>query len=678
MLYCIPPGIPAEDGGPPCAFDQIHDQAALQAAQLRIQDAIQARKAQKDALLDEHESYTIPVVVHILHEGGDENISDDQVHSQIRILNEDFGRLPGTPGAGEGVDSKLRFCLARLDPQGRCTDGIVRIRTALSDHQTFQRPQLGALSFWEPTRYLNIYVVGRIAGGVSGYASFPDGPPEEDGIVVEHNHFGNVGSAEGRMGRTTTHEVGHWLGLFHTFHNGCGDDPCTDGDFVCDTPPASAPHSGCPWLVNSCHNDEPDTRDQVENYMDYTSDVCRNVFTAGQAERMHATIKEIRSVIWSDANLQASGCDEDYTPPDDCVVAADFVALHREICIGNSIEFMDRSLNKATRRLWTFEGGDPASSEESNPEVSYAAAGKYSVTLRVWNAEGGDSISRSDYITVQPPGTGAALPFNAHFEADEFPPAGIEINNLDGGISWERDSLAAVSGRYSLRINNLVNTNFGSVDEVLLPFLDLSSIPADCTLSLGFHWAYARSDPNFSDELLVLLSTDCGNTFTRLFYGAGNSLATGPTQETPYIPKDEEWRSARIDLQEHRSARYARIKFVNVTDGGNNLYLDDIAIGTSADLTVDVRNESRGHFNVAIAPNPSGGDAALSIFAPAAGQATISVFHILGRKESRHNVVLQVGRNSIPLRLTHVPAGTYVVEIQVESQTMTRRLVKLP
>ncbi|HAD97885.1 MAG TPA: PKD domain-containing protein, partial [Cryomorphaceae bacterium] len=316
----------------PCYFDQYTNNKSLQAAEGKIQAALQKKLASAFKKESSDSVRTIPVVVHIIHNGGPENISDAQVQSQIQILNEDYGKMPGTNGDGNGVDTKVRFCLANKDPYGNCTNGIVRVNSPLTNHQSYQRALLKELSFWDNTRYLNIYIVKSINGNVGGYSSFPGGPPAEDGVVVRHNLFGNTGTAPSGVGRTTTHELGHWFGLYHTFNNGCGTDTCSDGDYVCDTPPQALPSYNCS-TKNTCSNDVPDKNDQKENYLNYTPGTCQNMFTNGQRKRIQATLDTIRTQIWQPANLVATGCDSNYVAPSVCPVTADFVTLTTDICV---------------------------------------------------------------------------------------------------------------------------------------------------------------------------------------------------------------------------------------------------------------------------------------------------------------------------------------------------------
>jgi len=580
-LFFLPENLPAQQV--PCLFDSLYPPHRLEWAEERIRAGLEKNAFGQTEKSNADSIRIIPVVVHVIHNGGSENISFAQIESQIRILNEDYGKLPGTPGDGSGVDTGVRFCLAKKDPQGRCTNGVVRLKTPLTNHKPVERTMLKELSFWDNTRYLNMYVVKTIEGNIGGYASFPYTPPDEDGIVVRATLFGDEGTAAASGGRTTTHELGHWFGLYHTFNGGCGQDTCADGDFVCDTPPAANPNSTCNLNANSCSNDNPNLPDQVRNYMDYTPDACKNMFTQGQKDRIQATLDTVRTLIWSPDNLLATGCDSAYQPPAVCPVAADFVTLTPTVCTGNSAYFMDRSLNEATSWQWFFPSGNPATSTAQNPTVTYDTVGVFDVTLIAANAEGSDTLTLVGYLEVTEPGIGDPLPFVRNFDDGQYPPEGITIYNPDAQIAWELDSLAAKSAPFSMRINNLDNTNYGTLDWLELPFLDLSTAHPDSTLRMTFWWAYARSDANFSDELIVQLSKDCGFTYVPIFSKSGNALVTGPTQTTPFIPDSTQWKKASINLNAYRDERYVKIRIVNVTDGGNNLYVDDLNIGDGSD-----------------------------------------------------------------------------------------------
>jgi GEVED domain/Pregnancy-associated plasma protein-A/PKD domain/Secretion system C-terminal sorting domain len=256
----------------------------------------------------------IPTVFHIIHLPGTpvgtaENISMGQIESQIRIFNEDFRKIAGTNGDGNGVDTKLDFFLAQKDPLGNCTDGVNRVGSTLTNHTPSQATALKALSYWPSDKYFNVWVV-RDMGGILGYATFPGGTPTLDGIVVVDNAIGDEGQAASPygLGHTAVHEAGHWMNLFHTFQGGCPNGNCnTQGDRVCDTPPVDNPNFGCPVGHNSCGGGAGNGPDLIDNYMDYTDDVCMSMFTAGQSLRMDASVAATRSLLVDSINVVNAG-----------------------------------------------------------------------------------------------------------------------------------------------------------------------------------------------------------------------------------------------------------------------------------------------------------------------------------------------------------------------------------
>ncbi|TKJ17972.1 zinc metalloprotease [Blastococcus sp. CCUG 61487] len=251
----------------------------------------------------------IPVVVHVLHNTPEDDVSDEQVASQIEVLNEDFtganadlGQVPepfrdrvGNPG--------LTFHLAEQDPMGNPTDGITRRQTDVVEFavdDSMKDTSRGGTSPWDATRYLNIWVC-RLSNGVLGYAQFPGGPPDTDGVVVLTSAFGRRGSAVGPfdLGRTATHEIGHYLNLSHIWGE-ARVPTCSDSDFVDDTPNQWGPNSGKPTFPSTSCGNTPHG-DMFVNYMDYVDDDTMCMFTEEQVSRMHATLEFSRSGLGSAA-----------------------------------------------------------------------------------------------------------------------------------------------------------------------------------------------------------------------------------------------------------------------------------------------------------------------------------------------------------------------------------------
>lgn len=233
---------------------------------------------------------TIPVVVHVIYKTAAQNISDEQINSQIDALNRDFRRqnadTVNTPDRFKpfAADVQIQFKLATADPKGRATTGIIRKATNVSKWSTDDKIKYssqGGDDAWDSRYYLNFWV-GDL-GSMLGYSTFPGAAAEKDGVAMNYTAFGTINvSAPYNLGRTATHEVGHWLGLKHVW----GDSYCGD-DLVDDTPKQGNFTSGCPnTFRSSCSNGT--MGDMYMNYMDFTNDACMNLFTAGQKKRMQA------------------------------------------------------------------------------------------------------------------------------------------------------------------------------------------------------------------------------------------------------------------------------------------------------------------------------------------------------------------------------------------------------
>ncbi|MDF1808724.1 MAG: zinc metalloprotease [Phycisphaerales bacterium] len=244
------------------------------------------------------ERYRIPVVVHIIQtSGGTGAMPDSRVHSQIEILNEDFQALAGSNGA-PGNDAQIEFYLATEDENGNPTTGITRStnNTWYNDGGAYYNTLA-----WDTNRYLNIYT--NNGGGALGYV--PDLPQggiagsNSDRVVILQTTFGrNAPFSPFNLGRTVTHEVGHYLGLFHTFNGGCTNS-YTGGDRIVDTNGESSPTFGCPGSRSSCGGPAP-----FHNYMDYSDDICMNQFTVEQNNRMRCSLLNYRPDLYEVVNAQ--------------------------------------------------------------------------------------------------------------------------------------------------------------------------------------------------------------------------------------------------------------------------------------------------------------------------------------------------------------------------------------
>lgn len=379
---------------------------------------------------------TIPVVVHVVYNTAAENISDAQIMSQIDRLNLDYRKLntdaSSVPSVWQSLaaDYQIEFCLASRDPNGNSTTGIRRVSTTTTSFSTNDNVKYtasGGDNAWPASSYLNLWVCD-ISGGILGYAQFPGGAAATDGVVIDYLYFGTIGTATAPydLGRTATHEIGHWLNLYHIW----GDDgtACTGSDNVNDTPNQADENYGCPSFPNvSCSNGP--NGDMWMNYMDYTDDACMYMFTNGQYARSSALF----ATGGARASLTTSlGC-QAVTP----LPIANFSASSTSSCTG-IINFTDLSTGTPTSWLWNF--GDGTTSTQQNPSHTYTTNGTFTVTLTATNSFGSDGETKTNYVVVNKPAAPSASDVS-HCGATSF---SLSVNSTNP-VRWYDSTGAVVS-----------------------------------------------------------------------------------------------------------------------------------------------------------------------------------------------------------------------------------------
>lgn len=530
---------------------------------------------------------TIPCVVHVIQASPSIVITDARIQSQLDVLNEDFRMMNADANqipsefTSVAADSEIEFCLASIDPNGCPTTGINRIVSpANAAHVSSDAAALKGLIQWDPYKYLNIWVPEQIVDAILGYATFPTSlnfNPGQDGVVCNGENFGRgngIPVSVYNLGRTATHEVGHWLGLAHTFSGGCTgmtQSSCEfSGDNVCDTPPTASANYGCPNTQNTCAETYPsDLNDMTMNYMDYVDDRCMYMYTQGQKDRMWFYLDNIRSQIWSGANLSATGCDGTVSPG--CAPTADFTVNLQSACVGQSVSFTDLSIGPPTSWSWTFPNGTPSTSTDPNPQVIYSSPGIYSVTLEVTNSIGSSTETKSSYIEVV---ESTPAPIQESFEGIITYPAAWFTVDQDGSDTWELTTAGASDGNNSMYIDNFQGPSAGLEDLISAPY-DLSNM-IDPTLI--WDRAYRRFNAFVVDTLRVDVSSDCGNTWTNEWEAGGIFLATagGLQVNAPFAPSAAQWESDTLDLAAYAGSSDVRIRFRFVRGGGQNLYIDHL------------------------------------------------------------------------------------------------------
>jgi len=573
--------------------------------------------------------YIIPVVVHILHNWGPENIPDANVKDAIRILNEDFRKLNADTTSivaafkAIAADSEIEFRLAQLDPNGNCTNGIDRIVTL----ETYIGDNGSKLNQWPRNRYLNIWTVNTILSGAAGYTYLPssvNGQPSIDGIVILYNYFGSLAPSSYGVARANTHEVGHWINLLHPWGGTNNPGVSCGNDAVSDTPITMG------WTTcNLTSNDVCTTgvQENVQNYMDYA--YCDRMFTQGQSTRMRNALNSNiaqRMNLWQPANLTLTGVG---TTPQLC--AADFLVSKRLVCAGTSVTFTDLSWN-ATPTSWQWDIDNDGNTDYTtqNPTHTYNTPGVYGVKFTVSDGVTTIPITKTSYIVVL--GNTATSPSNYSegFENTGYPYNDCYTHFVSGtGPVWNRTTSAFYSGSASLTLNNYASTT-KYVEEAIFPSIDFTFATGP---QLTFRVAYAQKDTADADKLRVLVSNNCGSTWVQKYVKAASTLTTAGTLSSSFTPSFHlvHWRQETVNLANYAGFNNFRFKFEFTGNGGtgNNLYIDDINITVT---NTGVAEEFANGFGLNVYPNPFTESTIISFNLSEKQTVSLGVYDIIGKE----------------------------------------------
>ena len=414
FLFAVPVCLSAQAPNTHCGEKEVMERLYQVSPEVRqSQMAIEAKWRNYQVTLHDvlkpqqtHAVVTLPVVIHIVHNNGTENISDAQALTAIQHLNEAFANT-GYYDPSDGVNTQVQFCLAQRDPNNNPTNGIERIVSPLTVVDGFNNTAndiaLKNLSRWNPSCYINIWLVKDITGPVAGYAYLPSAHGlNMDGIVMEAAYFGSSYPND----VVIIHEMGHYLGLYHTFEGGCKNNDCTtDGDQVCDTPPdQSTAGIACSSTINSCSTDalsgfSTDVDDLHKDYMDYGNWSCMKVFTQGQSDRMNWMIQHVRKSL-----LACKSC----MPPCPAPVMPGFSSSANNINAGTTVNFTNTSLNASSYR-WYING--QLQSLSAGFSYTFNNAGVFIVKLTgLTNNALCDSAYVTDTIRVTCPVTASFTP----------------------------------------------------------------------------------------------------------------------------------------------------------------------------------------------------------------------------------------------------------------------------
>ena len=647
------------------------DPAAQERQERAMADIFARARKNGESLMKEDDMYVIPVVFHVVHDFGSENISNAQLHDAIAVLNEEFNaRNEAVEGVVEAfkdivAECHIEFRLATIDPEGNCTNGIIRHRderTAIAGENVKQGRQ------WPTHKYLNVYIVRTIASGAAGYAYYPGAGPERDGIIILHSYVGRIGTGNQTRSSALTHEVGHYLGLPHTWGNSNDvelDSNCDIDDGIEDTPRTKG-NRACRKSGQTCGS-----LDNVQNFMDYS--YCYANFTKGQKAVMRSSMQSPvsgRENLTAEQNLIETGTlyPEGSTPNFLCKVQFEKDYLE-PVCPGRTIQFQDFSFHKIVSREWTFEGGIPATSSEQAPSVVYNEPGIYKVSLTVSDGFNEQTLTKDDYIVVLADDA-LEIPFT-----DDFASASLEngngvytVFNENNDRTWEIIDGVGFDDDRALFIENRLIGASERTDALVSNTLDATGLGE---LEMTFQYAFAPKDPdNFTDNLTVQVSDDCGRTWRTRGVIKGSKLQTADATEDDFLPAgSDEWKERSISFPADFNVSGLMFRFVWESGGGNNFYLDNINLHST---TVGLE-ELEADEGFALYPNPASQQVHIVLPRAYSNAMGLKLLDTEGRVVRR--TFVPANQQSVTLAVQNLDAGVYVVKMEAADRIWSKRIV---
>ncbi|HPH81126.1 MAG TPA: M43 family zinc metalloprotease [Flavobacteriales bacterium] len=571
----------------------------------------------------------IPVVFHVVYKTSAQNISDALLQAQLDQLNQDFRKLNSDASlvpalfSGLAADMEINFCLAQQTPTGAATTGIVRkltTVTSFSDNDAVKYSSSGGDNAWDATKYLNLWVC-NMSGGILGYAQFPGGPAATDGVVLQYNTVGsrtNPGSAAPyNLGRTATHEVGHWLNLRHIW----GDASC-GSDLVNDTPTHSTSNFGCPSYpkTNTCSGGGTE---MTMNYMDYTDDACMYMFSAGQKARSQALFNSGGSRV---GLLTSNGCS----------APSGGTTCNVPSSLGSS------SITSSTATVsWAAASG----------AVSYSLQYKTSAAS-TWNTVTTSSTSYS--LT----GLSASTAYNfqvasvcsggtsAYSTASSFTTSAVSTSCTD---TWESNNTTGTAKTIAVATN--IQATIGtSTDKDYFKFsntstkknvkVTLTNLVADYDLKLykGTSTLIGTSqNGGTTSESLIYNTTSTATTYYAYVYGYGGAYSATSCY------------TLRAEIS---STSFARL---------------------SGETEVDESMITEGALSVY--PNPSNGTLNIRLQPEADLTQTITVYNQLGQEVDSYEVSFTKEQPAVEIRMNDLNDGIYFVRVFDGNTVQTRKVL---
>lgn len=653
-------------------FDKLQEQAQLEG--LNKTNALYQNQTTSASV------YTVPVVFHILHTGGIENISDAQVIDALNILTRDFNKL--NPDTANVVlpfktligNTNFKFQLATKDPNGNCTNGIVR-------HWDTKTNWIGNfpdyIYTWNPNRYLNIYVVKSIGSGAAGYTYLPGSgiPSAVDAILILSTYVGSIGTGNVGTSRALTHEVGHWFNLPHVWGGtnqpgvACGDDG------VADTPITKG-YSNC--TLNNSAICTPGIAENIQNYMEYA--YCQNMFTIGQSSRMQNSLNSPisgRNVLSSISNLSITGITN---PSNNCIPDISINALPSfTVCSGRLLTFFSYTSNASpTNYSWSANNNALVlNSTAATTSINFNTIGNTTVTCVASNLFG--SSSKSIVINVVNGNTQINNSNSESFENVTLPMFWSILNPTTPNQKWDIYSGAGSMGSKCMFVNGeqLIPN---SIEILESPSYDFKNNQG---AFFSFKYAYARASSENKDLFKVQGSKNCGGTWEDIWVPSNYNLAnsSGGTTSNLFVPFPYEWAYYNLSSHpnfinyindDHVTFRFYFQEDIGGSGFGNRIYLDEINF--TIPNGVNELTKSLG-FNVF--PNPTKASFNLSFnlsnTAKIKYQITTITGAIIMQEEEK---IIEEGFHEIHLNENNkLNNGIYFINFEMNGIKMSKKLI---
>lgn len=622
--------------------------------------------------------YTIPVVFHILHTGGIENITDAQIIDAVNILTRDFNKLNADTANVVSAfktligNPQIDFKLATIDPNGNCTNGIIRHWDTKTD---WTGASADYIYTWPRNKYLNVYVVRTMGSGAAGYTYLPGTVGASmDAIVILHQYVGSIGTGSPFRSRALTHEVGHWLDLLHVWggNNNPGQN-CNGDDFVSDTPKTKG-HSSCNLNDAFC---TPGVIENVQNYMEYA--YCSNMFTIGQAARMTNAINSnvnfsARNNLSTPSNLAATGIISSSCPHFNIASQPSDV-----VCVGQPLSFVTYTYNLTPISYVWGATNDAVIADDTAPatSITFYTPGTAVVTCTTVNGNGTEVKSHTVHVISN---VGDVTTTKHEGFENNVLPDNWSVNSSNSNKNWEITSDAAYEGAYSMVVKG-EELAANTVLNLISPTYDFKNNPG---AMFTFYYAYARQNSQNKDQFILYASKDCGATWYDVWTPSMNNTATnsgGITSELFYPVSDNFLYYDKLTIsnskfnqfknEDHVLLRFYFIEDAGGTGFGNRFYLDEINFTAPTGV-----NELTKAISLNVYPNPASSEAKIAFTLSDAAIIKYSLTNVVGA------TVVQTSESSfgqgsqeITINTAKLNSGIYFINLELNGIKMSKKLV---